>query len=415
MIYLFLAYRNAISNFKKNAFAVITIGVGLCGLFIFLGYIQNTIDSFREFTIQNGLGHITVASNEAYFRYGESNPFEFEIPGTEGLIKRLESIDEAYAIIPSLVFSCLISFDDKTVSANFKSFKPEHLSFPSEMGSTVPRGPFWFGKLVSGSNMDGSPGPCQVLLGKGVMDILNVEPGQKVTVVAILRDGSVNALDFLVKGSFSSPGMDKVLGIARYDDAKRLLGINGASSISILLKDTSDTQRVFAKVQGILREGYPGMTLHEWSDQAEYYMQVNTMFLSFFVIIASLILVITAFSTINTLNMTVWTRLREFGTMRVIGTQNSRVLIILFLEGMIIGAFGVLGGVSAGYIISFIIDRIGGLPLIFQSQVLMMKTTAHLDSVGWVLLVFSIVSGLAAIVPGIKAIRQNLAENLREI
>jgi putative ABC transport system permease protein len=64
-------------------------------------------------------------------------------------------------------------------------------------------------------------------------------------------------------------------------------------------------------------------------------------------------------SVANSVNMTLFERVAEFGTMRALGERASRIVTLVLLESAIAGVIGGASGVLIGYLLSLLISTIG--------------------------------------------------------
>ena len=87
-----------------------------------------------------------------------------------------------------------------------------------------------------------------------------------------------------------------------------------------------------------------GVAVRTWHDLATYFVQVNTMFGGFLNVIRAIILLVTLFILANTMNRIVRERMREWGTLRAVGTKKSTVLLLVVLEGCFLGVVGSRAG-----------------------------------------------------------------------
>ncbi|MBZ0090381.1 MAG: FtsX-like permease family protein, partial [Thermoanaerobaculia bacterium] len=72
-----------------------------------------------------------------------------------------------------------------------------------------------------------------------------------------------------------------------------------------------------------------------------------------------IICVIFVFSIANTINMALFERIREFGTMMAIGNGRATIFMTIFLEAAILGALGPLLGMAMGVGLAHVISAIG--------------------------------------------------------
>ena len=155
--------------------------------------------------------------------------------------------------------------------------------------------------------------------------------------------------------------------------------------------------------------------LRTWHDLATYFVQVNTMFGGFLNVIRAIILLVTLFILANSMNRIVRERMREWGTLRAVGTRKNTVLLLVVLEGCFLGILGAALGVALGFGVSLLINQAGGLPFVVDGQRIAVKVLVSGRSVWLNLIPAAIVGALASLLPGLRAIKLTPSECLRQV
>jgi ABC-type antimicrobial peptide transport system permease subunit len=117
------------------------------------------------------------------------------------------------------------------------------------------------------------------------------------------------------------------------------------------------------------------------------------------------------FGIVNTLLMSVFERIREFGVLMAMGMKNGKVFAMIVLEAMILGAVGTVVGLLAGLAVYFPLCKYGlnlsafaeGLSWIGVSSIVYPLLTP--DALVRIVTIIPFISGLAALYPATKAIR----------
>jgi putative ABC transport system permease protein len=129
-----------------------------------------------------------------------------------------------------------------------------------------------------------------------------------------------------------------------------------------------------------------------------------------------IILAMVLLSVTNTVNMTVFERTGEFGTMQALGNRRSQVYALIVTENVLLGIVGGIVGVFLGVLLAKIISAIG-IPMppppnsdvgyVAQIQVVPSELAAALG-IGLVATV------AASILPALRVARRNVVDALRE-
>lgn len=118
-----------------------------------------------------------------------------------------------------------------------------------------------------------------------------------------------------------------------------------------------DPHRAVGVVQAIERLKIPGvqvMTRKQYLGAANDYIQYAWL-LQFAISAIGVLIAITA--AMNTMLMSTYERMREFGTLRAIGTPRSTVVTMVIAESVMLSVLGGLLGIAFGWIGSILLDR----------------------------------------------------------
>ncbi len=413
---LYMAYRNIFRNKRRSFFTLMSIIIGIAGLVIFQGFIQNQMVQFRQSVVQGGLGHIQVASRSEYFLKGEYNPFDYILPHALDLDHSLSKIEHVKAVTPMLGFTGLAASSQKTISLLFKAFPVNEPLFATQNTKrSDPTRVLLLGRLGSGTQLSEAV-PNGVIIGKKAAEILKVNVGDVITVMGMQSGGGMNGIDMQVVGIYKgATTSEKYFAYTSYSLAKSFLAVDGPSAYLLSLDNLCNTDIV---AQGLVNTKYadnPHFTVRKWTDLAVYYRQVNTMYTSFLTVIRSILLLVILFVIVNTQTMSVMERMREIGTLRALGTTRLQVMTTFMFEGALLGTIGSVLGVILGFILSWIFNLMGGLPMVYDGETVYNFFTP--DVLGmfpniWPVILFAL---MGSILPARKAGKLLIAETLRFI
>ncbi len=230
--------------------------------------------------------------------------------------------------------------------------------------------------------------------------------GDVITLMAVLPDGGLNGRDFAISGIYQAAGRDKIFAFTDYATAQEFTGLAAAPVLHVLAKNPSDADGLAALVP-------PGHAVRTWPQLATYFVQVNTMFAGFLSVIRAILLLITLFILGNTMNRIVFERMREWGTLRALGTKSREILGLVVLEGAFQGLAGALLGIAFGFVISLVINLLGGLPMNNGTTVHRILLIPDDQTVWWNLVPVVLTAALAAFLPALRAQKLSPSEALR--
>ncbi|MBL8491432.1 MAG: ABC transporter permease, partial [Rhodocyclaceae bacterium] len=255
----------------------------------------------------------------------------------------------------------------------------------------------------------------EVVLGADLAKLMKARPGTSLTLLATTTEGTLNAVDVVVKGlvTVGVPEVDKRLVVADIVTAQKLMLTEKVSTLSLYLRDTGDSDATAAAVAA----ANPGRAVRTWADLAAFYQAVRALYNRIFGILGAIMVVIVVFAMSNTLGMAVMERTREIGTLRAIGTLPGELVRNFVLEGAMIGLIGAGAGMVFAALATFGLTfagidmppppgRSAGYPLLVN-----FSPTLYVV----VLVVVVLVAALAAWTVSRKATRKPIPEALSHV
>jgi len=409
-----MALRNLFRQKRRTLVALSALIVGLAGLVVFQGYITRLMSSFRDRTILSGIGHLQVAGGEGYFEDGEYNPYAYLIRGADEAMEKLRKEPGVEAVFPSTGFTSIAGYGEKSATLLVKAYPAERMYFsPPESAGKVaavpPADRFELGGLVAG-RAPGVSDRDQLVLGETAARVLGVRVGDVVTLMGILPEGALNGRDFTVAAIYRNPGRDKLFAFTDYQTAADFTGIAEPPVFHVLAQDLDRADSLAARLPA-------GVAHRDWRQLAPFFIQVNTMFNGFLAVIRSIILLVTLFILGNTMNRIVFERMREWGTLRAVGTPKGGILALVVMEGCFLGLAGSILGIGAGFAVSQLVNLCGGLP--FRSgeglAPFMIRLAPDMRAVWLNLAPVVVTAALASLLPARRAVGLTPAECLRQI
>jgi lipoprotein-releasing system permease protein len=210
--------------------------------------------------------------------------------------------------------------------------------------------------FVEGSLSELSAGERNILLGRFLAIDLGVRIGDGVVLLIPRPDGR-GGLEpvlerYLVRGVFEA-GLqehDATLAIVHIDDAGRLLSLGDAvTAVRFLADDVMDAPVVSARLAAQLGDGFEST---DWTvENASYFraIRIEKMMMS---LLLSLIIGVAAFNIVASLVMVVTDKTTDIAILRTLGMSPGDVVRVFFIQGAIIGWFGVILGVVAGVLLA---------------------------------------------------------------
>jgi putative ABC transport system permease protein len=123
--------------------------------------------------------------------------------------------------------------------------------------------------------------------------------------------------------------------------------------------------------------------------------------------ISFLVIIVAAASIVTSIYNSVAARKREIAILRALGATRYRILGLICLEAAVVGLVGGLVGFAVGH-------AVAGVGSVYMNQIMgeQMNWLRFGPEEGWFLVLVVILATLAGLVPGLKAYRTPVANNL---
>ncbi len=167
----------------------------------------------------------------------------------------------------------------------------------------------------------------------------------------------------------------------------------------------------WAKFENVNNEDWTGqkLDLTTWEDEVSYLTWVvrGLDTISFFLI--AILVFIIAVGIMNTMVISVRERTREIGTLRAVGMPRVKVLWMILIEALVLGAVASSVGALAGAALCLGIDAAAVEVPSDAVRVILLSDTLHLvvvpRQIATAIVVFTAITGLASLVPAFRASR----------
>jgi len=182
----------------------------------------------------------------------------------------------------------------------------------------------------------------------------------------------------------------------------------------VQLARTSDTRRIAGVLSDWLRPG--DLVVKTWDELNDFYANTVLLYDRQFAVFRVIILFLVVLGVANTVNMTVFERIAEFGTMRALGNRAIHVVNLILTECLILGLAGATVGVVLGVLIAVVISGVG-IPMppppnssVGYTAQIALSPTSVLEAA----LVGVLATLLSGILPALRARRVAIVEALRQ-
>ena len=343
---LAFALRNVFRQRARSAATLAAISLGVAGLILAGGFVQDIYVQLAEAVIHSQSAHIQVA--RAGYREGRiRSPEAFLIERPADLKNELQAAPGVSLVLARLGFTGVINNGKRDLGIIGEGVEP---AAEASLGTYLR---YIEGRALADSDKDG------IVLGQGVAKSLGLKAGDRVNLVISLAQGAVNTLDFGVVGVFQSFSKDFDARAVRIplSAARELMDNRSAHLMVVLLDKTEDTDLVLASLRpSLIQKGYE---LASWRELSDFYDKTQQLYDRQFGVLRLIILLMVLLSVANSVNMTLFERTREFGTLLALGDRPGTVFQLIMTESVLLGLIGAVLGMALGCLSAWLISAIG--------------------------------------------------------
>lgn len=315
--------------------SMLGIALGVMVLITVLS-VMNGFDKEIKSRVFTMVSPITVSSNTGY------------VADWSNLQKNIVDLPYITASAPFAIGEVLLSAGGSVQPAMMNGILPQEEQKVSAVTSKIVKGNFT--KLI--------PGNYGIILGENLADRLQVDVGDKITVVtpqvSLSPAGVLPRFKrFEVIGMFKAGGgfgFDAGLAFIHLTDAQKLFGLgSNVTGLHLNIKDVYAAPQIALE---LAQELAPGASITTWADQfGEFFHAVQLeKTMMFFILL--LIITVAAFNLVATLVMVVNEKQSDIAILRTFGATPKTIMNIFIVQGALVGIFGTLIGIICGILLA---------------------------------------------------------------
>jgi putative ABC transport system permease protein len=375
---------------------------GVVSLVLSGGFVEDMFIQLREAVIHSQYGHLQVNAR-GFFEKGARAPDRFMID-PEPLRQEIAKLPGVDDVMARVSFSALLSSGRSDHSIVGEGIEPGR---EARLGTFI--------RIESGRAL-ADRDTYSMIVGKGLADAFKIRVGDRVTVTVSTAGGALNTLDFDVVGTFRSFSRDYDARTVRVPlaAAQKLLNANGVNTLVVSLADTLDTARVAASLAA--RLDLQAFEVKPWNELTDFYDKTVTLYDRQFGVLRLIILIMVLLGVANSVNMGVFERVGEFGTMMALGNRRIDVFRLVMMENVIVGLIGSAAGLLMGVVLAWSISVLGiPMPPPPSSEVgYMAQIRVVPKELALAFVVGFVATVAAAVLPARRVARIPVAEALRQ-
>lgn len=286
-------------------------------------------------TLRAQTGHLQVQAPG----YKDDHKIRQVVPNAQQLAEELRQGLGTDDVATRAAAFALISSGDRSYGAQITGVEPTHESRVSSLPGLVKEGSFLSDSMVE-----------EIVIGSVLARNLRVAVGDELTFIGSGRDGSFAAAVVNVVGIFESgmPDMDRGFAEVPLEFFQDTFSMgDDGHAVVIMAPGLLQVGATQARVESLLPAD-EGLVVHDWDALLPGLKQaIQADFVSAWFMYGILI-VLVAFSVLNTQLMSVLERTKEFGIVMSLGVTPGRLGRLVLLETTLMGIVGMVLGILLG-------------------------------------------------------------------
>jgi ABC-type lipoprotein release transport system permease subunit len=344
--YIKLAWRNIFRNKRRTIITGIAIGIGLASMIftdaLFVGMIDSMIDSVTS----SFLGEAQIHRHD----FRATQEIEQTIIDAPEVISQLKKEPHIKSFTERTISNAMISSPSSMNSVILYGIEPAHEKNISEIDNNIIKG-----KYLDEHEDRG------LLIGEKLADILEVGTGDRVVItVAQAGTGEIIQELFRVKGIYQMQieEFEKGTAFITIKKAQQMLGLNGRIHEIAVDFDNADyaLNAVTPFTVDFSQHGNEAANWPQIVPEMKVIFEMSGVSITFMSII---IFGVVVFGIINTLFMSLYERMFEFGVLRAVGTRASGLIKMIVFEAGALAFVSIIIGIILGLTAVLIVSKTG--------------------------------------------------------
>lgn len=338
-----MAWRNIWRNPRRTMLTVCAIVFASTLLIFMLSFQLGSYGTMINASVRIHTGHLQVQAKG----YQDKKDMRLVVPDPSAVGRIMDGVPEVEAYTFRANAFSLASSKERTYGALVIGVDPVRESQVSTLTQLIRQGSYF---AENDTN--------QALVGQLLAKNLRVGLGDEVTIVGQGRDGSIAATVVQVKGIYKS-GMDDFdrssihIPLKLFQDVYAMGGaVHEVVAVGTALKHVSEMKKAVWEGLRKLNQNNPLVVL-DWNELMPGLLQAIEMDLVSGIIFWFILIVVVAFSILNTFLMAIFERTREFGVLMAIGTTPGRLTRLLLIESTAMTMIGIGIGTICGCLLTW--------------------------------------------------------------
>jgi putative ABC transport system permease protein len=342
-----MAWRNIWRNPRRTLLTVLAIAFACVLLIFMLSFQFGSYATMINSSVRIRTGHLQIQARG----YLQNRKIQWVVPDPEAVGRMLDRIPAVRAYTFRANAFALVSSAERTYGVMITGIDPDREARVSTLVHTIRQGSY-LSDQPSGQGMPGA------LIGRLLARNLKATVGDELTLLGQGRDGSVAATVLKIRGIFASgqDAMDRSTIQMPLKAFQSVFSMAGAvHEVVVMGRNLADVPAIKAaiarKLPGIAND--PPLVVLDWTQLMPGLQQAIHMDLISGAVFYLILIMVVAFSILNTFLMSILERTHEFGIMMAMGAKPGRLTRLVLAESVSMTLVGILAGVVTGCLLTW--------------------------------------------------------------
>ncbi len=334
-----LAWRNIWRSRRRTVLTLLTILVGSAMIILINAFAKGGHDTMIRDAVAMNTGQIQVHEKG----YWENLSIDYAFVPDASLMAELENAPEVKGYAKRIHAGGLLAFKESSKGVLIQGIDPVREKGVTNLHTKILPG----GRYLREGDLN------HAVMGSALAKNMGAAVGDEIAFISQGFDGSIAAEKLMVTGLVKSgnPALDRellLIPLALAEEAFSMMGYYHALTLS--LSEIEETKGV---VERLKAAGGEGIEVMGWDELMPELVQFIVMDDISGYIFDFILFVVVAFGVLNTIQMSVLERTREFGVMLAIGTRPGQLTAMILAETAVIALMGIVLGATLGSLISW--------------------------------------------------------------
>jgi ABC-type lipoprotein release transport system permease subunit len=346
MIFIKLAWRNLFRNKRRTLISSLAIGLGLAALILSDGVMLGLVRVMVKLATSSFMGEAQI-QNSDFRRTQDVQQVIFDHTAVINGLSQEELVDK---FSPRVLSLAMISSPANVSGVSLVGVDPSSERYLSKIDDAVVQGNYFTGY-----------DDREIVMGVKLAEILEAELGDRIVVtVSQAHSGDLSQEMFRISGIYDMKDRTLNSGMAfiRLSRAQKMLGLgDNVHQIAIKFKDPKTSENLQLPFWGkYSTHGNQALSWMQLMPQVKSMIdlsQVSTL------IMAVILIGVVAFVILNTLFMSIFERMFEFGVLRALGTRAFGISKLILFEAGSLAVISIALGALLGLASTLVLAAIG--------------------------------------------------------